>query len=293
MVFAYICINLKHMKLNYSLVVIFLMTTLLSFSQKKEKIKGNKNVTKIETPVNDFNRIVIGEKFKVDLIEGNSPSVFIETDENLHEVIVFTVNDSTLSLKTTKRITSSKKLNIKISYTSLLKQIETIEDAEVSSLTSINLPDLVVVNSGTSKAFLNIKSDMFKYINNDKAKVKLNLTSKNAALELNDNSNFEALINSDSLVVDMAERSDAKIEGNLEKLDITAEKNATFNGKELTASIVNVMCNENTDIYLQAIEELVIDASDNAEVYIYENPKITINRFADLAKLHKKQLKKK
>ena len=35
-----------------------------------------------EFSIESFNRIVIGEKFKIDLIEGIEPSVFIEADEN-------------------------------------------------------------------------------------------------------------------------------------------------------------------------------------------------------------------
>ena len=37
-------------------------------------------------------------------------------------------------------------------------------------------------------------------------------------------------------------------------------------------------------------EELFIDATGSGEVYIYNEPKITLNKFSDTAKLHKKEI---
>ena len=117
------------------------------YAQIKDKIKGDRYVTVKESPINSFNRIVVKDELQVSLIEGSEASVFVEADENLHEVIQFTVADSTLHFTTNKRITSAKKVSIKVTYTKTLKQIETFDDSEVSSLTSINLDELVLMNS--------------------------------------------------------------------------------------------------------------------------------------------------
>lgn len=260
-------------------------------AQKKEKIKGDRNVTVKETPINAFNKIVVNDKFKVDIIEGAEAKVFIETDDNLHDIIQFSVTDSVLNFNTTKKITSSKKMSIKVTYSNTLKHIETLNDAEISSLTSVNLPEVTLTNSGNSKAFLNIKTEKFKHINSDKARVKLNLEAGIATLELGENTKLEALINADSLQVDMYQRSDAKIEGEVLSLDITADNSSTFTGKNLTANTCNVVSGLNTDIYLQVKEQLAIDASGNTEIYIFDNPKITIHNFKDTAKLYKKETK--
>ena len=139
---------------NALLTVVATLLFFSAYGQKKEKIKGDRNVTTKETRINSFNRIVVGEKFKIDLIEGNEASVFVEADDNLHDVIDFSVADSTLYFNTSKRITTSKKISIKVTFTKALRQIETKENGEVSSLTSINLDDIVLVHSGSSKAFL-------------------------------------------------------------------------------------------------------------------------------------------
>lgn len=263
----------------------------VSYGQKTEKIKGDRNVTIQEHNINSFNRIVVGEDFKIDIIEGVEASIFIETDENLHNVIQFSVADSTLTFRTNKRITSSRKLNIKVTYTNTLKQIETLDNGEISSLTSLDLDEMTLVNSGSSRAYLNIKANRFKHINSERARVKLNLRSPLVTLELGENSKLEALIESDSIQVDMYQRSDAKIEGNTTRLDINADNSSNFVGRELTATNCNVICDLNSDVYVQVTEQLNITVSGNGEIYIFENPKIILDTFSGTAKLHKKELK--
>ena len=256
------------------LFILFLISCIsASFSQNKEKIKGDRDVT-----------------IKVDIIEGTQASVYIETDDNLHDVIKFDVKDSTLTFNTSHKITSSKKISIKVMYTRDLKQIETFEDGEISSLTSVNLDKVILKNTGSSKAFLNIKTKDFKFINSDRAKVKLNVNSQIANLELAENSKVDALINADTLNVDLYQRADAKIEGTLKHLKIRADNSSNFVGKELTTISAEVLCESNSDVAVQVTDSLTIDATGSGEVYIYANPKITLNKFSDTAKLHKKEM---
>lgn len=278
--------------LKKALFIVFLISCISNiFSQNKEKIKGDREVTTKETKINAFNRIIVGEDFKIDIIEGTQASIFVEADDNLHDVIKFDVTDSTLTFNTSHKITSSKKINIKVMYTRALKQIETFEDGEISSLTSINLDKVILKNTGSSKAFLNIKSKEFKFINSDRAKVKLNVNAQISNLELAENSKVDALINSDTLHVDLYQRADAKIEGTIKHLKVRADNSTNFVGKDLTAATADVICESNSDVAVQVTNNLNIEASGSGEVYIYADPKITLNKFSDTAKLHKKEMK--
>lgn len=279
--------------MNTKQILLILLTLIssITFAQKKEKIKGNKNVIINEYVIDAFNRIVIGEKFEIELLEGSEPSIFIEADENLHEVIDFMVTDSTLSFSTFKRITSKKKLSIKVTYTSDLNLIETLDNGEVSTATTINLDELVLKNSGSSRAYLNIRGEKFKHINSENAKVELNLNATIATFELDENSKLEALINAKTLQVDMFERADARIDGNVDSLHVNTDNASNFKGKNLTTKTSEVKCALNSDVYIQALDSLRIDASGNSEVYIYGNPVITIDNFRNSSKLLKKDLK--
>ena len=52
----------------------------------------------------------------------------IEADENLHDLILFDVSGNTLSLKTYHKITSKKKLSIRITITDIFNKITIIYD---------------------------------------------------------------------------------------------------------------------------------------------------------------------
>ena len=281
------------MTMNKALITLFACLLLsTSYAQKKEKIKGSRNVTVSETNIDSFNRIVVGEDFKIDLIEGQQAAVFVETDDNLQDVIRYNVADSTLYFQTSKNITTFKKMSIKVTYTRSLKQIETIENGEVSSLTSINLDEITLVHSGSSKAYLNIKSPKFKLTNNDRSKLRLNVTTSRATLELNDNSKIEALIEADSLQADLYQRSNAKIEGDLQNMEIRADNSSVFNGKNLVSANAEVSCDLNSDLHIHVTDALKINAKGNSEIFIYNNPAITLTAFEGTSKLQKRELKK-
>ncbi|HKK12825.1 MAG TPA: DUF2807 domain-containing protein, partial [Flavobacteriaceae bacterium] len=128
--------------------------TLLVSAQNDERIKGDRNVTIKQTYVDPFNKIVVGEDFYVEVIYNKKTSVQVEADDNLHEFINFEVKDSVLTFKTTRRIVSKKKMNIKVNYDDHFQNIETRDDGEVRSLTSLELKNATLKTSGTSKAYL-------------------------------------------------------------------------------------------------------------------------------------------
>ena len=276
-------------------VLLFTLVTFLSFSafgQKKERIKGNRNVTTNETPINSFNKILVDEDFYVDIIEGDQASVFIEADDNLHDVIQFAVADSVLTFNTSKKITTRKKLSIKVIYTTTLKEIETTDNGEISSLTSINLDNVVVTSSGSSKAFLNIKSQTFDLKSSERSRVKLNVTANESKFEMSDTSKLDGLIESDRMNIDMYQRADAKVRGTLDKLKVRTSNSANIVGKELVATNCEILAEDSSDVTVNVTNELFVDVSGSGEVFIYNEPEITLSRFTGTSKLHKKELKK-
>ncbi|GAL71870.1 GIN domain-containing protein [Jejuia pallidilutea] len=119
-------------KLALSLVFGLLIGTTIT-AQNPEKIKGNRLVSIVNTEINSFHTIALDEDFEIDLIYNKIPSVEIETDENLHDVIDFIIKDSILYFNKLKRITSKKRLNIKVSYDDYLQHIDVTDNAEVNA----------------------------------------------------------------------------------------------------------------------------------------------------------------
>lgn len=273
-----------------------LLTFLLIFTcvyftsaQDDEKIKGDRNVTIKQTYIDPFNKIVVGEDFSVEIIYNSKPSVEIETDDNLHQYIEFGVRAGVLTFKTTKRITSSKKMNIKVNYSDGLESIETLDDGEIRSLTSLELKNATLKTSGSSKAYLNIKTAKFDYTSTDKAKSKLNVNANSSTIILGDNCKVEALINTKTAKIDIYQKATANIEGVTEDVTLRVDLSANFNGKEFTSNTCNLIAEGNSSATVRVNTSLMLEASGSSEVYVYGSGKITLNKFTGNAKLQKKE----
>ncbi|MEO6348121.1 MAG: DUF2807 domain-containing protein [Aquaticitalea sp.] len=277
--------------MNKIIFTFLLVIGCVSFSsaQDDEKIKGDRNVTIKQTYINPFNKIIVGEDFSVEIIYNSKPSVEIETDDNLHQYIEYGVANGVLTFKTTKKITSSKRMNIKVNYSDGLESIETLEDGEIRSLTSLELKNAKLKTSGSSKAYLNIKTGNFDYTSSDKAKSKLNINATASTIVLGDNCKVEALLNSKTVKMDMSQKASANIEGTSETLTLRCDISSSFTGKEFTSTSCVLVVEGNSSASVRVNGTLNTEISGSSEVYVYGEGKITLNRFTDSAKLQKKE----
>jgi hypothetical protein len=275
------------MKLNIILIAICIGT--FGFAQKKEKIKGNKFVKVKQHQIAAFNELNLNDKFEVSLLKGPVPQIEIETDENLHEVIQFSVNDKgVLSLNSTHHISSKKELNIRITVTDQFNSILTSEKAEVNSLIDLELKKMTIVAKDNSKVFLTLKTDEFNLTADKNSKIELNLDAKKSTITLSESADLKALINSNELKTDLYQKANAKIEGEVKLLELRADNASNYKGEKLTADKATVIAEGSSDCDLDVKSELILEASGSAEINIYNNPKIELKRFEDSASIYKK-----
>lgn len=274
------------MPLKFRLLYIFILYSVFAI-EAQEKIKGNRNVTIVKTEVGTFHTIDLDEDFDVEIIFNQTPSVEIETDENLHEHIEFNVIDSVLTFNKKARL-REKTLRIKVAYNSYLKHIKTTDDAEILSLTTLNLADANVVAKGSSKVGLTIKTNNLNLEADDRAKLKLNLTSENSNMLLSGNSKLEALVNTVNFSGILYQRANAEIEGSCNIAKLEQDNYSQFDGKNFTINSCSVICNIGSDAYLEVMDNINIEASGTSAIYLYENPKIVIDKMTDTSKLQKR-----
>jgi hypothetical protein len=277
------------MKLNFPILLIALSFCLLSQAQSIDKVKGNRNVIIHETILSPFKTLIIDQDFEVDLVYAKEPSVMIETDENLHEFFVIDVRDSILNLDLTKRITSKKKLKIKISYDDYLSTIETRDNAEVHGISTLNVSNATLIVSGDSKMGLTVKTDNFSFEGLDKSKTELNVTAKISKVILNGNSKLEALINSPVVKADLYQRANAEIEGSTDNLTLRTDNNTIFTGKNFTVKDCNIISEIDSEAILEVTDSINIAASGTSSVYLYGNPKIFVDKLTNTSKIQKKE----
>jgi hypothetical protein len=93
-------------------------------------ISGNGNVKTESRQVGEFNSIEASNGLHVLITFGESQSLEVEADENLHDVIKTEVSSGTLRIFSEKNIRSEKAKNIHIS-------VKTLEEIEVSSAADV------------------------------------------------------------------------------------------------------------------------------------------------------------
>lgn len=274
-----------------ALLVLLIITGGCYLGQAQDdKVKGDRNVTVKQTYVNEFTGLVVNNDFEVDIVFNSKPSVEIEADDNLHEVIQFDVNNGILTFTAGKRITSKRKLHITVNYSVPLTFIEVNESAELRSLTSLELGDLELKTTGNSRTYLNVNAKQFSYNAIDKSRMRLNLTADSTAFILSDDVKVDALVNSKITKFDLYQDADATIEGTVGAGELRLDNSSNFNGKNFTLKTANLLVEGNSDLSIMVTEDVVLSASGGSEVYLYGEPKITLQKFTGTAKLQKKEL---
>ena len=273
-----------------ALLVLALLTGSIGLTeaQTDDKIKGDRNVTIKQTFIDNFDTIIVDGGFSVEVVYNSKPSVEIEADDNLHEVIQFEVLDGVLTFVESIRITSKKKLNIKVNYGDGLKHIEVKGDGEIRSLTSMELNDVLLKTLDDSRAYLNINAKNFTYLSAGKSKTRLNISADSTKIELSDNSKLDALINSKTANFDLYQRANASIEGVAKTTVMRLINSSNFNGNKFDVNTIDAKLEDNSDLTISAIDSITISSSGNGEIYLYGNPAITITKFEDTSKLQKK-----
>ncbi len=270
------------------LLFAILLSVPFAFSQKKDKIKGSKIVTLEQKQIESFNGIEINDNIEVMLIKGSECGVEIEADDNLHEVIDFSLSGSTLKLATLKDVLSAKKLIVKITYTSDFKNVIAKNESQVTSLSDIELDDITFKTYDYAKLFLNTKNTTFNLECSDKSKAELNLKSEKITISLSKNASIKALIHSNDMTFDMYQKSEATVEGDVVNFKLRMDNNATFTGKNLAALNGIISTEGYTNTSINVITAITIDAAGKSEIQLYGDPKIEMKRFADSAVLMKK-----
>ena len=144
-----------------------LLITTLSYSQKKEKVKGSKIVTTEIKKIEPFEAIEVLDNIEVFIVKGTECGLEIEADDNLHDAIDIVLNGSTLKLSTLKNAFGHKKLSVRITYNDSFKSIITRNESSVTALSDIELESITLKSYDESKLFINSKSKNFTLIMDD------------------------------------------------------------------------------------------------------------------------------
>ncbi len=276
------------MHTKISILLVTLLVTSFSFGQKKEKIKGSKIVTVAVKELNSFENIEVSDNFEVFLVKGTKPSIEIEADDNLHEIINFEVTGNTLKINTVKEPFSYKKFAVRINYSNDLQLITARNEVEIKALADIELEKITIKNYNNSKSFLNVKSNYFALILDDKAEAEINVKAESTSLELSKNSELKALIASPEFKLDMYQKSTATIEGTATIAKMRLDNNSHLNAPKLVIGTLEVDTDSYAKCEINVSSAITIAAGGKSQIELWGEQKITIKKFTNNTTLYKK-----
>jgi hypothetical protein len=278
---------------HYIFTAFLLFITISTFAQKKERIKGNREVTTVIYELDPFTTLVVTEDLEIILINGNTPQVEISTDENLHEVFAIEVVDGTLSISTTKEIRSSKKLAIFVTVSDSLERIHVEGKAELKSLTTLNMKKVEINVMGDAEVDLKIKSDSLAINGYGKSDQRYEIHTNELILTAFEESNIKAKINA-TKVTSQVEFAEIILEGQTDILYLEVKEKGEFIAPLFTAKEISVTATEQAKVIVNATEKVTIDAHDNSEIDLLGNPaSIIMYKFEEEAILRKIDASKK
>ena len=150
-------------RISSSVILVILACFLLPHSILAQGVKGDGNVTKESRKVSDFNAIKVSSGIDLYLTQGNTVSLEIETDKNIHEYIVTEVKDGVLKIYVDGSIREVKKMSAYLTF----KEIDALTasgGSDIENTGTITLTRFKMDCSGGSDANLNLKVDEFKCI---------------------------------------------------------------------------------------------------------------------------------
>ena len=276
---------------KFILVIAIVLSSTFAFSQQKEKVKGSKIVTVVQKEVSEFETLEVDDNLEIFLIKGDKCSIEIEADDNVQEFIEFASKAKTLHLFTSRQITGTKKLSVRVTFTDDFNLLIAKDDTNITSLAELNLVNFTFKIHDNAKLFANANVKNFTVMLDDKSKAELNLKSEDAAIEMSKNAQLKALISSTQIKFDMYQKTKAVIEGDVINLTLRLDNDADFTGQKLTSKNTELVTEGFAECSINVAAQLVIDAKGKSETTLYGDQKIEVKNFLDSAVLTKKTLK--
>lgn len=269
------------------LFIALVLSTTISFSQDI-KVKGNREPTTKITIVEPFSVLEIDADYEVEILQGAQTQVELITDSNLHEFISMNRVGEKLTLSSRAKVRSKRKMEFRITFGPELQTIIVREDAQLSSVTKLEFARLNLTVDNDAEVYLTADVSDLTLLTTGDSKSELNLSGDNANIQVTDNANVKALLTYDNLEMMMKDRVDTRIEGDVDQGKITLLDRISMEAKNLVFKDLELKVSDNAKVEVNATKSLRIEAEKDADITVYNSPKIELIKFDGESILRKK-----
>lgn len=277
------------MKKKYTFYpLLFLCLTMSLHTIAQVKLKGNKIVIIEDRDISDFSKIEIDDKIDVIITQGNRQNVTVETDENLQEAISTEVKGDILQISLSKKIIKKKVLLVTITIADAIDEITVKDRADVKGDNTLTFDNLTLNTLGNSKANLSVKATIFTMNNTESANVTLSVDAEDSYINANNSGRSKIYLTADNLELLAQGSSTTEVSGSISELLVNAENKSNVKAGLLECDDALIFTSDNADAHIHAKNTFNLTATNASEIFIYGDPKITVDNFSDKAILRKK-----
>ena len=149
---------MKTLKQLTLLVFISILSTSCNIDMLN-RIEGNRNVITKKRKINeDFTKLKVSTGLDVYISQGNKPSITVEADENLHEIIITKVEDGRLRIYSERNLWRYKAAKVYV----VIKDLEELKSSSGSDVYSegvLEFNDIEISSSSGSDMKIQIKAN--------------------------------------------------------------------------------------------------------------------------------------
>lgn len=155
-------------------------------------VRGNGNVQTVERILNGtYDEIEVSRGLDVYLTQGDSESISVQADENLHDIIKTQIEGNVLKIYVDENISFSEAQKIMVSFKTV-SRISASSGSEVYSKNTINLESIRLVTDSGSDMTLNINAHSIDCSSSSGSDLRLSGTATNLIAEASSGSDIKA-----------------------------------------------------------------------------------------------------
>jgi hypothetical protein len=270
------------------LAIVLLCHTVSVSAQRKPRIKGNRDVTRVEESLPSFSRLELMDDLDIVLKRSAEEGYALTADDNLVSVIKFRVENGTLLISSFYEITGKKELSITIYY----NQLNAVAVSEGRVLTAegerINADLLEVKASGNARVDLAGDVGQLVLQMGDNSKGDLAVTADSLTVELRHKANAQLYVNSFSGSVSVGDNATLDMEGTSGTAHVEVMGDGRLRAENFEVGRLTATCAGSSDSRIFAVDELQINLSGSSRCYLYGDPAIALSAFRDSAEFLKR-----
>ncbi|SFR63380.1 GIN domain-containing protein [Maribacter stanieri] len=272
---------------KFTLLVVVLFISFSGYTQRKPKIKGNKNVIEVREDLAPFTAIELVDDLDIVIQKASQEGYALELDDNLLDVLKFKVDNGVLKISSFYNITSKKKLEITIFFQEL-RSIKML-NGKISMKDVISTDRLKVATFGTSRLELNATADIMDITMEEISSGDFNLASDSLTITLKDRIDVKLYTTGSSNNIYMYKNASAKLEGTADFLMAKMYGNSSLKAADLQSNDVLLITEDSPDIEIRALNTLQLSSKGSTRTKLYGEAKITILDFLDTSRLEKER----